>query len=174
MTDRADTEDTRRWYLVQLKPNGLARAETNLKRQGYTLFMPRMPRSRRRSGRFVSGLEPVFPGYLFVCFDPAQSGWRAINSTYGVARLVVLDGQTPSPVPQAIIDGLRARCGDDGVLQPRAEVRPGDKVRALSGPFADFVGTVEEVRPGDRAILLMEFMGRETRIQSGLDGLELM
>ncbi|MFC2970443.1 transcription termination/antitermination protein NusG [Acidimangrovimonas pyrenivorans] len=151
------------WYLVQVKPNSVRIAERNLRRQGFRVFAPTHEETRRTRGRFVTALRPLFPGYLFVAFAPSGGGWRAINSTYGVSRLVGFGAQ-PAAVPSAIISQLMRRCGDDGKLLSPPVVRPGDQVHLSSGPFADFVATVEQMAPDQRVWVLLDLMGREQRV----------
>jgi transcriptional antiterminator RfaH len=38
---------------------------------------------------------PLFPGYLFVAFDIGKDGWRKVNSTYGITRIVTLGNAPP-------------------------------------------------------------------------------
>ncbi len=152
------------WFLVQLKPNGLATARRNLERQGFPLFCPMQPATRKRGARFVQTWQPLFPGYLFVAFRPDSAPWRAINSTYGVARLVRFGTDAPAPVPQGLIQGLWMRCDEEGRLLPPDVLAPGDEVRILSGPFADFVTTVERISPDQRVWVLLDLLGRPTRV----------
>ena len=67
------------WFLAQLKPNAAQIAETNLKRQGFQTFLPKEEGTRKIRGKFVAVERPLFPGYIFVAFDVASGGWRAIN-----------------------------------------------------------------------------------------------
>lgn len=158
------------WYLAQLKPNGHRIAQKNLLRQGFEVFLPLAEETRRYRGRFVQREAPLFPGYIFVSFDPAASGWRAVNSTQGISRLVGT-GAAPTPVPNALVAGLMARCDASGHLRPEAELVPGQEVRVISGPFADFVARVETIAADQRVSLLIDLLGQKTRISVSLDGL---
>ena len=82
---------------------------------------------------------------MFIRFDPASAPWRAINSTYGVARLVTFEGHRPQTVPTALVEALQARCDEDGVLVPPEALEPGTAVQLTTGPFAQFVATVHSV-----------------------------
>ena len=65
------------WFLAQLKPNCANIADRNLKRQGFKTFLPMEEETRQRNGKFVTSMQPLFPGYIFVAFDVARGFWRA-------------------------------------------------------------------------------------------------
>ena len=150
-----------KWYIVQLKPNGLTRAVTNLKRQGFVPFVPREHRSVRLAGKFVTVDAPVFPGYLFVEINPQDRGWRVINSTYGVARVVSFGGR-PAALPKGLVEEMAKRYAATGEPPPPFTV--GEEVILREGPFVDFLAKVEAVDPQHRVHLLIDFMGRQSRI----------
>lgn len=158
----SDNSPALSWYLAQLKPNSARIAERNLSRQGFHSFLPRIETTRRRAGRFITGEEPLFPGYIFVQIDRDRGGWRKVNSTQGITRLVSF-GQAPSPVPLGLVDALRARNAPDGDLVAQAPPQPGDKVRVTRGAFAEFFATVEATARDRRVWILLDLMGREVR-----------
>ena len=159
------------WYLVQLRPNGLAQAERGLRRQGFELFSPRVMTAIRRKGRLASGSAALFPGYLFAAFDPDRPAWRAIGSTRGVARLVGTTTAGPSPVPADLVAGLMARCDAAGVLRPPEDLEAGTRVRVVAGPFAGLVSEVEGIAPDRRVHLLLDCLGRASRVTLPADQL---
>ena len=57
------------WYLVYTKPRQEEVALTNLTRQGYGVYLPRLRQLRKRSGKQVPVVEPLFPRYLFIHLD---------------------------------------------------------------------------------------------------------
>lgn len=154
------------WFAAQLKPNAIRAAQRNLDRQGFAHFAPRMMVSRRQSGRIVRRADMVFPGYVFVQFDPARPGWQAINGTQGITRLIVGDPHDPRPVPSAFMQALLARCDGDGMLVPPAEFGPGDRVEMVDGPFATLVGQIVALDRDGRVRVMMELLGRETRVSA--------
>jgi len=148
-----------RWYVVNTRPHQEARAEMNLKRQGYRAWLPVMERSRRHARRIDTVRVPVFPGYLFVELDVERQAWNAINGTFGVRRLLT-DGARPQPLPDTFVAALRgAGEGKDACVITPADLEPGDKVRITSGPFVDYVAVVHELAPGDRVKLLLNVLG---------------
>lgn len=150
------------WLLAQLKPNCGEIAERNLMRQGFTTFLPLERKTRRSRGRLKSVKSPYFPGYLFVGVDAKSLPWRAINSTYGISRLVSF-GLQPAPVPKNIMDELLGYCGPDGCIEDLTPISEGDEVQVRDGPLASFTGKIEKLAPNERAWLLIDIMGKATR-----------
>jgi transcriptional antiterminator RfaH len=151
------------WYLAQLKPNSMKIANRNLKRQGFPTFLPVEEVTKRAKSKFVTAERPIFPGYIFVSFDVTKGGWRAINSTNGITRLVSF-GKDPALVPLDIISGLMLRCDVQGKLMSPKLLSPGDQVAMTHGPFADFLAEVEKTDPDRRVWILLDIMGGKTRV----------
>ena len=159
MTHKTDEK----WYLIQFKPNCDRLAERNLKRQGFKTFLPLQEIGFRRSSGLSSVVKPLFPGYMFVSFDPSQGLWRKINSTLGVSRLVSFN-KIPDTVPLDFVQGLKQRCDQAGKLLPPESLEKGDMVKILSGPFANFIATIDKIDVHRRISMLIELMGQTTRI----------
>ena len=153
------------WYVVHTQPNREGRADLNLRRQGFVTYLPRYARRRRHARRQEIVARPLFPRYLFVALDVARDRWRAVHSTFGVHRLV-LAGEEPLPVPDGIVDAIRARENGDGLvaLGLPAGVGPGSRVRLVDGIFADAKGVLERIADDRRVAILLELLGREVRV----------
>jgi transcriptional antiterminator RfaH len=152
------------WVLAQVKPNGHHIAVRNLHRQDYKTFLPMHEETKRRGGRFVTTLRPLFGGYLFIAMNPMQQGWRVINNTHGITRLVCT-ADTPISVPADLISQLKLRCGENDKILPEHSLKAGDKVTLSTGPFANFVAKVEAVTTDQRVWILLDLMGRAARLQ---------
>ena len=161
------------WYLIQFKPNSYRLAERNLHRQGFETFLPMQKITRRKASRFVSDLKPLFPGYMFVSVNFDLAPWRTINSTIGVSKLVSFEGK-PKPLPIQLISGLMLRCDVSGTLLPPKSLNEGDSVEMLTGPFANFIATVDTIDPEQRIWVLLDFMGQKTRMQVTADQLQIV
>ena len=151
------------WYLAQLKPNSLTIALRNLERQKVSVFAPMETRTTRRAGRFITKQAPVFPGYVFVQIDQEVCTMRSINGTRGISRLVAL-GPEPAVVPQAVMTTLFQRYADDTDAPPAPRFQPGDSIDILEGPLADFSAQIDALAPNDRVIVLLDLMGRLSRV----------
>ncbi|MDO8982390.1 transcription termination/antitermination protein NusG [Cypionkella sp.] len=156
--------DLNECYLAQCKPNCGKIAERNLKRQGIRTFLPLSQQTRCSGTKFVSELRPLFPGYIFVGVHAGGQCWRAINSTYGVSRIVAFC-EHPARVPSAFVADLMRRCDAEGRLLPPPQLAPGDRVRVISGSFANFLAEVDTITPDQRIWVLLDLMGRSLRIE---------
>ena len=161
-----------RWHVVQTHPHKEAASETRLAAQGYQTFLPLQNKTIRHARRILTAQRPVFPQYLFVRFVRGQTRWRPINGTMGVRHLI-MNGDEPAPVARGVVESLIASTGDDGILQFRQPLKPGDTVRLLSGPFAGQLGVLEMLKPEDRVRLLMSFIGGAVRVEVDRSALTL-
>lgn len=173
--DRLDDKksSSKKWYLAQVKPNQFKVAQENLTRQDFDVFCPVVEKSQRNRAKFQPQLCLLFPGYLFVSFDPGKPQWRAINSTYGVSKLVSLNSLEPSSVPEELIAELMLRCDSDGRLMPPSTFKLGDEVTVVGGPFADLVTKIERVDPDQRLWVLLDIMGRIARVTISANDLQI-
>lgn len=153
------------WFVAQLKPNAAALAERNLARQGYPTFMPMIERDERRAPGFKRSLRPLFPGYLFVGFDPAGGNWRPISGTRGVARLVTFGDATPRPVSNELLQNIRNHTDADGIFRTHADLSVGDAVVILTGPLSDLMARLHQLDDDGRAWVLLDLLGQQTRVQ---------
>jgi transcriptional antiterminator RfaH len=162
---------SKEWFVLQFKPNSHHRAIKNLTQQGFETFLPLHNTTFRKSSRFINTVQPLFPGYMFISFDRTKLEWHKINNTYGVSGLVTFNSLLKS-IPTSFIDSLMKRYDLSGNLLPMQKLKKGDQVKVLSGPFANFIATVEKYETDQRIWILMDLMGRKTKIQTQSDAIE--
>jgi len=162
---------SKEWFILQFKSNSHHLAAKNLNRQGFETFLPLQDTTSRRLSRFTNISKPLFPGYMFIKFDRAESEWHKINNTYGVSHLITFNSILKS-IPITFVDSLMMRYDLSGKLLPIKKLKKGDQVKVLEGPFADFIATVETYETEQRIWLLMDLMGRKTKIQTPLSALQ--
>ena len=154
----------RQWYVVHCRVSSEQRAEINLQRQDYEVWLPMYHKTRRHARRVESVLRPLFPRYLFVRLDLSSQPWRPILSTFGVHNIIA-DGDGPLASGDDIIAALRARANTEGVFEiARSTLMPGDQVRVQGGPMADVEGIFQAELDSDRVLILLKLMGREVRV----------
>ena len=151
-----------RWYLVYCKPRQEAVARVNLERQSYVTYLPLMREMRRRSGKRVEVVSPMFPRYLFIQLNTETDNWGPIRSTIGVVSMVRF-GQSPVSIPNALIDLLRKREDAQGMHRsPTEQYRRGTRVRIVDGGFAGYEGIFVARSGRERVTVLLQVLGRNT------------
>ncbi|HEC16388.1 MAG TPA: transcription/translation regulatory transformer protein RfaH [Sedimenticola sp.] len=161
----ATTDNDRAWYLIYTKPQQERRALENLERQGFEAFLPLLRTFRRRRGKRLEVLEPMFPRYLFVHLSEAVDNWAPIRSTLGVSRLVQFGGE-PARAPIGLVRILQAGTDEAGVhSRPPRDYQPGEPVRIADGPFAGYEGVFQARSGAERVLLLLEIAGQTARLQ---------
>ena len=159
------------WFILQFKSNSHHQAARNLNRQGFETFLPLHDATSRKLSRFINTSKPLFPGYMFIKFDRAESDWHKVNNTYGVSRLLTFNSIL-KPIPTKFVDSLMKRYDSSGKLIPIEKLKNGDQVMVLKGPFANFIATVEKYEDDQRIWVLMDLMGRKTKIHTSSDALQ--
>ena len=159
------TIDDGRWYVVQTQPHSEAKAEANLRRQGFATYVPRYLKRRKHARRVQVVRAPLFPRYLFVQIDVTKQRWRSIFSTVGVSQLIC-NSEAPTPVPATVVPTLRQREDNSGYikLERRPAFQPGDRLRVLDGVFGECLGLYDGMADQDRVALLLELLGRKVRV----------
>jgi transcription antitermination factor NusG len=157
---RLDLESGERWFVARVHPHRESTAQLNLDRLGFRSFAPRVRRTVRHARKIRSVLAPLFPGYIFLILDLTRDRWRCVNSTFGVASLI-MGVEQPIPVPQGIVETLVAATESSGTVRLDTDLEIGQKLRILSGPFAETLCRLVHLDDRGRVRVLLEFMGAE-------------
>jgi len=163
---------SKEWFILQFKPNAHHQANKNLIQQGFETFLPFHNTTSRNVSRFINATRPLFPGYMFISFDRTEPKWHKINNTYGVSRLVTFNSTLKS-LPTTFVNNLMKRYDLSGNLLPIQKLKEGDQVKLLKGPFANFIATIEKYEDDQRIWVLMDLMGRKSKIQTSLNTLQI-
>ena len=103
---------------------------------------------------------------MFLHMDTERSRWLSIRSTIGVSQLVC-NGNRPAPVPDEIIESIRDRESEAGLIDIRREAlfNKGDAVQVMDGPFNERVGLFDCESDDDRVVILLDLLGREVKVK---------
>lgn len=153
-----------KWFVVQIKPNSADKAERNLKQQGLKTFFPTLNVTTRHSKRFINKTIPLFPGYMFVAFNPLETIWSKINNTYGVSRILTFNGK-PEEIPSDLILAITTKYDQNNKLLHADSLHAGEKIKIIQGPFSNFIATIDNVVANKRVWALIKFMGQNQRFQ---------
>ena len=86
---------------------------------------------------------------------------------------LIMDGIKPARVADQVIDDLRKRERNGLIELPKhSELRPGDRVRVLHGPFAGQLGLYAGVRAHERVLVLLALLGGQQRVELTKDAIE--
>jgi transcriptional antiterminator RfaH len=146
-----------RWFLAHTLPKSERKAKLHLGAQGFRTYLPQIQKTIRHARQLRTIQAPLFPRYLFVILDLERDRWLSVRSTVGVSRLFTQDGR-PVPVPVGIVESLMEQSTGNLTRLDTGLVK-GQHVRILSGPFADFVGTLERLDEAGRVQVLLAMMG---------------
>lgn len=152
-----------RWFLAHTLPRCEAKAQFHLGAQGFQTFLPQFAKTVRHARQLRNVRAPLFPNYIFVTLDPFRDRWLSIRSTVGVSSLITCDGR-PQPVPEGIVESLIERTDQSNITRLDIDLVEGQSVRILTGPFANFIGTLDKLNGNDRVRVLLQLMGSEVPV----------
>jgi len=148
---------SKKWYVARSLPRQEARAQFQLLRQGFSVFLPRVMKTIRHARKLRTAPTPVFPSYMFVALDLERERWRSVNGTSGIASLI-MQGEVPLPVPPGVVESLLDLMDEDGLVRFDRNLREGQSVRVVAGPFADAIGVLERSDANGRVHVLLDIM----------------
>jgi len=178
----------RAWYVVHTYSGYEDKARTNLEQRIksmdaqdliFHVVVPSVDEIEIRDGLRRTVPRKIFPGYVLIQMiemrqdDPTASdqdkgrsskAWTVVRNTPGVTGFVG-SGTMPTPLDEpevrSILRQMRAE-------EPRIKVgfQIGQSVRIVDGPFAEFIGTVDDINAEKGKVrVLVSFFGRETPVE---------
>lgn len=120
-----------------------------------------------RSGQKRKSERKFFPGYVFVQMEMSEAAWHLIKATPRVLGFIGGTADKPAPITEREADAMLRRIADsDEKPRPRTLFEPGETVRVVDGPFADFNGVVEEINyEKSRLQVAVTIFGRSTPVE---------
>ncbi len=170
---------TRSWYVIHTYSGYEEAVAKNLRQRVESLgmddkiFNVLVPKEKKikvlKSKRKIIE-EKIYPGYILVEMIVTDDSWYVVRNTPNVTGFVGA-GITPIPVSNEEIEILKKRMG---VKEPeyKMDLRPGDSVKILDGPFKDFDGKVSEFdEKRGKVRILISMFGRDTPVE--IDSLQI-
>jgi transcription elongation factor/antiterminator RfaH len=151
-------EANERWYLVHTLPHSERRAVLHLGAQGFRTHFPNIEKTIRHARQLRTVRAPLFPRYLFLTLDLGRDRWLSVQGTFGVSSLYTCN-ERPVAVPEGIVETLIENSDEANLALFTSGLSTGQPVRILSGPFANFVGTLERLDAAGRVRVLLDMMG---------------
>ncbi|KPJ71554.1 antitermination protein NusG [Parcubacteria bacterium DG_74_3] len=136
----------------------------------FNVIVPKEKKIKIKSGKRKIVEEKIYPGYVLVEMIVTDDSWYVVRNTPNVTGFVGA-GTTPVPISKEEIDNLMKRIG---VKEPKykIEVKTGDSIKVIDGPFKDFDGKVSEIdTERGKVKVLINMFGRDTPVE--LDSLQI-
>jgi len=169
----------KKWYVIQTYSGYDEAVAKNLKQRIESLGMedkifnvivPKEKKIKIKSGKRKVVEEKIYPGYVLVEMIVTDDSWYVVRNTPNVTGFVGA-GTTPIPVSSNEIENLKKRMGVE-TPQYKIEVKVGDPIKIIDGPFKDFDGKVSEIdAERGKVKVLVNMFGRDTPIE--LDSLQI-
>ena len=171
--------EVKQWYVIHTYSGYENKVKANLEHriesmgvedQIFQVLVPMEEEIEIRNGQRQTVNRKVFPGYVLVEMAMSDESWYVVRNTPGVTSFVG-SGNRPLPLDENEVKKILKQMG---VETPKFKVQysKGQSVRVKDGPFAEFIGTVDEVNPERNKVkVLVSIFGRETPVE--LDFLQI-
>jgi transcriptional antiterminator NusG len=168
------------WYVVHTYAGYENKVKTNLESRIHTMQMegkifnvhiPMEDVMEIKGGKKQVVQKKVFPGYLLVKMIYDNDSWYVVRNTPGVTGFVSAGtGSKPTPLSRREVEKILVVKKEEVKPQFRLGFEEGDVVRIISGPFADFNGTISEINVDQSKLkVLVNIFDRETPVELGFD-----
>ena len=167
------------WYVIHTYSGYEDAVSKNLKQRIESLGMedkifnvlvPKEKKIKIKNGKRKVVEEKIYPGYVLVEMIVTDDSWYVVRNTPNVTGFVGA-GTVPVPVSEKEIEILKKRIGVE-VPQYKIDVKIGDPVKIIDGPFKDFDGKVSEIdAERGKVKILVNMFGRDTPVE--LDSLQI-
>lgn len=139
-------------------------AASHLEDQILEVLVPTQEKIEVREGKKQTLREHIFPGYVLVKMKLDNQTWYTVRSTAGVTGFIGV-GNKPTPLDDKEVETIQ-RFSKLEAPTYKAAFSVGEAVKIIDGPFADFIGTVDEINEGKGKIkVLVSIFGRETPVE---------
>lgn len=174
----------KRWFVVQLISGYEEKIKAEILRrvaeQGLTdifgeILFPQMKINEKGDfGDAVERVESLFPGYMFISFEPVPEAFRLIKTVARIFRF--LGGENPIPLEQHEVDKILGYVkGEVKVDIPKEVVfETGREIDVATGPFAGFSGVISDVDSlKQRITIMVSIFGRLTPVEISFDQVKM-
>jgi transcriptional antiterminator RfaH len=145
------------WYVIYSKRQRETWAELHLRRKGIEAFHPVLGLPHYAAGRRRS--MALFPNYVFVRIELATQFCDVIWSP-GVKSFVGAGG-VPLSVDDSVVHFLKRNATADGQLRARPDLKAGQEVEIVDGPFAGLMAIIQNPPDANGRIrMLMRLLNR--------------
>ncbi len=168
------------WYVVHTYAGYENKVKANLESRIHTMqmegkifrvYIPMEDVMEIKSGKKQVVQKKIFPGYLLVKMLYDNDSWYVVRNTPGVTGFVSAGtGSKPTPLSKREVEKILVVKREEVKPQLRLGFEERDVVKIVSGPFADFNGTITEINLDQSKLkVLVNIFDRETPVELGFD-----
>ena len=157
------------WWVAHTRSRNEKALAHDLVSKDIGYFLPMSWRVRRRRGRTIRSLLPLFSGYLFFCGDENER--IELLKTNRVANLIEVKDQAKLLGELVQIEHA-LRTGAN--LTPYKYIRAGQHCRVIAGPLADLQGIVVKTKNTTRLVLQIDMLGQATSVEIDTEMIEVL
>ena len=170
-----NTNPNLKWYIVHAQSGFEAKAKSGLidgikraKMENFfgEILIPTESVVELVKGQKKSTERKFFPGYMMVQMELNDETWHIVKKTARITGFVG-NARTPPVVPEDEVMRITNQMVEGAAkAKPKYTFKDGDSVRVIDGPFSNFNGTVEEVKPEKNKLrVLVSIFGRATPVE---------
>lgn len=132
------------------------------------VLIPQKKTIEIKNGKKTEVMRNIMPGYVFIQMEENADIFSLVQKIQGVSAFLGGEfGSMPTPLSQAEVDDLLGSI-EERPDKPKTVIsyRVNDQVKVIEGPFANFVGTVEQVDSEKGKLKVMvSIFGRPTSVE---------
>jgi len=161
------------WFIIHAYSGHEQKVATTLKKKikslniedrVFDIVVPTQEKIEIRDGKRRNIQERIFPGYILVKMLMTDETWFIVRNTPGVTGFVGFASR-PIPLPEPEVKTI-LKYSKMKAPKFKAKFTKGEAVKIIDGPFADFVGSVEEINEDQGKLkVLVSIFGRETPVE---------
>ena len=167
-------EDGRHWYVIHTYSGYENKVKKNLEHRILSYDMsnrifrvevPTVEEIEIKGGQRHPVQRKIFPGYVLVEMVMDEESWYVVRNTPGVTGFVGI-GNKPTALPKDEADGILKQMQTAAPTKFKVTLAPGQAVKIVDGPFADFEGIVDNINQEKGKVRVrVSFFGRETPVE---------
>lgn len=170
-----------KWYVVNTYSGLENRAKKALEEriQQYNLddkfgeiFVPTETVEEIKGGVKKSQSRKTLPGYMLVQMELNDETLHLVRNTPKITGFVG-NARKPPPLRDAEVERMRTGQGAAPKARVKVEYQVGDQIKVTEGPFANFAGSIEDVKADKQKVRVsVSIFGRSTAVELDFNQIE--
>lgn len=171
--DQIASDDPAKWYIIHTYSGHENKVSKSIKQRVQSLgfenrifdiIVPTRNTIKVSGGKKETVKEKIFPGYVLVKMVLDDESWLLVRTTQGVTAFIGA-GNKPTPISNQEVEAIQKFMNEEEPLY-RASFSVGEAVKIVDGPFADFLGTIDNIDEARGKLkVLVSIFGRETPVE---------